>query len=170
LFNENQVQPNLTAAAKVQPAILHSSELRVTWDGGAEMLKVGIVHDCTGTRSNQQGGASDFVQASQQLEMTSPLDMILQISLSLSKASDTDLMKSRLGWTVIAQLATQVDQHLVLRFIETQETHSLSGNPDTTIQVALHHLPVLPPPADNAAVSDDDKGGRLVHAGSDCHG
>jgi hypothetical protein len=87
---------------------------------------------------------------------------VFKILLSLSKASDTDLMESRLGWTqaVIAQLATQVDQHLVLRFIETQETHSL---PDTTIQVALHHLPVLPPPEDNAAVLDDDGGGRWVH-------
>ena len=50
-------------------------------------------------------------------------------------------MESGLGRTIITPLAIQVDQHPVLRSIETERTHALSGNPYTTI--ALHHLPIL---------------------------
>ncbi len=73
--------------------------------------------------------------------MTAPLDMMLQVSLSLIKANDSELMENHLFWTIIAQPTLHVDQHPVLRCIDTERTHAFSGNPNTTI--ALHHLPIL---------------------------
>jgi hypothetical protein len=52
---------------------------------------VGIVCDCA--RSNQQARTSASLQTGQY--MTAPLDMMLQVSLSLSKASDSELQRGR---------------------------------------------------------------------------